>query len=180
MAMPAEDIRPLAEAIRIVPDFPVEGISFRDITPLLADGRLFEMAIDRMTSPWKKGDIDRIVGIDARGFIFGGAVALELGAGFVPIRKKGKLPCGTHESEYDLEYGTNTIAVHTDAVLEGERVILVDDLLATGGTAAAALDLLERLGADIVESVFLIELSCLEGRERLEKRPHPVRSVILD
>jgi adenine phosphoribosyltransferase len=164
-------------AIRNVPDFPKPGIQFKDITPVLADGRLFAGAVDLLTAHHAPGSVDLVVGIDARGFIFAAAAALRLGAGFVPVRKQGKLPFTTHEQSYDLEYGSSVVAIHTDAIPAGSRVLLVDDLLATGGTASAAVALLERLGANILEVAFLIELAFLKGRERLGR--HPVRSLIV-
>jgi adenine phosphoribosyltransferase len=170
-------IEELAGAIRDVPDFPKPGILFKDITPVLADAWLFASSIERLTEHFKPGDVDAVVGIDARGFIFAAAAALKLECGFVPVRKKGKLPYKAYEESYDLEYGSNTIAVHTDAVRPGSRVLLVDDLLATGGTAAAASNLLRRLGAEILEITFLIELSFLKGREKL--RGFPVRSLVV-
>lgn len=160
----ADDIK---QAIRNVPDFPELGIQFKDITPVLASGRLFAGTIELLAQRHASGSIDSVVGIDARGFIFAAAVAVRLGVGFVPVRKKGKLPFDTHEESYDLEYGSNTVAIHTDAVSKGSRVLLMDDLLATGGTAAAAITLLEKLGAEIVEVSFLIELGFLEGRAKL-------------
>lgn len=168
--------QPLAEAIRNIPDFPEPGIQFKDITPVLANPTLFQLAVDQMIAPYKPGEIDQIVGIDARGFIFAAAAAIRLDAGFTPIRKKGKLPFDTFEESYDLEYGANTVAIHTDAIQPGSKVLLVDDLLATGGTAAAALNLLKKLDANILEAIFLIELNFLEGRKRLE--PAPIRSII--
>src|SRR5437879_663004 len=134
----------IENAIRNIPDFPKPGIQFKDITPVLADARLFAGSIDLLVANYKPGMVDAVVGIDARGFIFAAAAALRLQAGFVPVRKKGKLPYQTHEESYDLEYGANTIAIHTDAVRPGSRVMLVDDLLATGGTAAAAVALLQK------------------------------------
>jgi adenine phosphoribosyltransferase len=163
-------------AIRNVPDFPKPGIQFKDITPVLADGRLFSAVIDHLLEGVRPGTVTKVVGIDARGFIFGAAAAVRLGVGFVPVRKKGKLPWATHEQSYDLEYGSATVAVHVDAVQAGERVLLLDDLLATGGTAAAAVALLERMGAEIVGVNFLIELGFLDGRKRLAGRP--VRSLV--
>ncbi len=160
-------VEEISRAVRNVPDFPKPGIQFKDITPVLQHPKLFAGCIDLLARGHAPGSIDAVVGIDARGFIFASAVALKLGAGFVPVRKKGKLPYQTHEQSYDLEYGSNTVAIHTDAVHPGSRVLLVDDLLATGGTAAAALALLKRLGADVVEARFLIELAFLNGRERL-------------
>ena len=163
-------------AIRNVPDFPKAGIQFKDITPVLADPRLFAGTIDLLADHYKPGSIDAVVGIDARGFIFAAAAAMKLGAGFVPVRKKGKLPFKTHEQDYALEYGSATVAMHIDALKPGARVLLVDDLLATGGTAAAASALVKKLGAQIVEIVFLIELKFLNGRAKLNG--YPVRSIV--
>ena len=166
----------IARAIRNVPDFPKPGIQFKDITPVLADARLFNGTIALLTEPFKPGDVDAVVGIDARGFIFAAAAAVQLQAGFIPIRKKGKLPYTTHEQAYALEYGSATVAVHTDALKPGARAILIDDLLATGGTAEPAAALVGKLGAQILEFSFLIELSFLNGREKLQGVP--VRSVV--
>jgi adenine phosphoribosyltransferase len=166
----------IEKAIRNIPDFPKPGIQFKDITPVLADARLFASVIDQLANNFKPGDVDAVVGIDARGFIFAAAVAIRLGAGFVPVRKKGKLPYQTHEQDYALEYGSATVAIHVDALKPGSRVLLVDDLLATGGTAAAAAQLVRKLGAQILEIGFLIELSFLNGRDKL--KGFPVRSVI--
>lgn len=177
MSDPRVTATDLERAIRNVPDFPKPGIQFKDITPILADRRLYAGSIDLLAGKHARGSIDTVVGIDARGFIFAAAVALKLGAGFVPVRKKGKLPHQTHEQSYDLEYGSNTIAIHVDAVQPGSRVLLVDDLLATGGTASAAVALLEKVGANILEISFLIELSFLEGRNRL--KGHSVRSLVV-
>ena len=174
--MTIASLNELEQSIRNVPDFPKPGIQFKDITPVLADGRLFDATVQYLLADVPLGSVDKIVGIDARGFIFGAAAAQRLGVGFVPVRKKGKLPWETHEQSYDLEYGSNTVAVHTDAVTPGERILLVDDLLATGGTAAASLQLLSRLGAKIVGVRFVIELAFLGGRERLG--PFDVRSLI--
>src|SRR6266404_9939130 len=167
----------IERAIRNVPDFPKPGIQFKDITPLLADRRLFSSSIDLLIDGFKPGQVDAVVGIDARGFIFAAAAAVRLEAGFIPVRKKGKLPYQTHEEEYELEYGTATVAVHVDALQPGSRVLLIDDLLATGGTAAAAAALVQRLGAHILEVSFLIELSFLHGREKL--KGYPVRSLVV-
>jgi adenine phosphoribosyltransferase len=167
----------IERAIRNVPDFPKPGIQFKDITPVLADARLFSGTVDLLADKFRPGSVDAVVGIDARGFIFAAAVALKLNAGFVPVRKKGKLPYDTHEEDYALEYGTASIAIHTDALKAGSRVLLVDDLLATGGTAAAAAQLVRKLGAEILEVSFLIELSFLHGREKL--KGFPVRSLIV-
>ena len=163
-------------AIRNVADFPKPGIQFKDITPVLADARLFAGAIDLLTERFKPGTIDAVVGIDARGFIFAAAAAIKLHAGFVPVRKKGKLPCQTIEQDFALEYGHATVAMHIDALKPGARVLLIDDLLATGGTSAAATALVQKLGGNIVEAGFLIELKFLNGREKLSG--FPVRSLI--
>ena len=167
----------IAQTIRTVMDFPKPGIGFKDITPVLADARLFAGAIDLLTEGYAPGSVDAVVGIDARGFIFAAAAALKLQAGFVPVRKVGKLPYQTIHQEYDLEYGTNTVAMHVDAIKPGERVLLVDDLLATGGTAAAAISLMQKLGAEILEAAFLIELSFLNGRDKL--KGVPIRSIVV-
>src|SRR3954468_19444360 len=166
----------IAGAIRNVPDFPKAGIQFKDITPVLADARLFSGCIDLLIDGFKPGQVDAVVGIDARGFIFASAAAIRLQAGFVPVRKKGKLPFKTHEQEYDLEYGTSSIAMHVDALKPGSRVLLIDDLLATGGTAAAAASLVQKLGAQILEVSFLIELKFLNGRSRLKNQK--IRSIV--
>jgi adenine phosphoribosyltransferase len=167
----------IERAIRNIPDFPKAGIQFKDITPVLSDARLFSGCIDLLTQDIKPGTVDAVVGIDARGFIFAAAAAVKLEAGFVPIRKKGKLPYQTHEEQYDLEYGTATVAVHVDALKPGNRVLLIDDLLATGGTAAAAAALVQKLGGEILEIAFLIELSFLRGRDKLKK--YPIRSLVV-
>lgn len=166
----------IEKAIRNVPDFPKPGIQFKDITPVLKDPTLFQEIIHWMAQPHRTSKLDAVVGIDARGFILGAGVALELGVGFVPIRKKGKLPYQTHEIQYDLEYGSNTIAIHTDAVKPGGKVIIIDDLLATGGTAAAAIRLLHKVKADVVEACFFVELGFLNGRESMGQIP--VRSML--
>ncbi len=166
----------IAHAIRNVPDFPKPGIQFKDITPVLADARLFAGAVDLLTQNFKPGSVDAVVGIDARGFIFAAAAAVKLQAGFIPVRKKGKLPYKTYEQNYALEYGAATVAIHVDALKPGSRVLLVDDLLATGGTAAAAAQLVEKLGANILEIGFLIELSFLNGRDKL--KGYPIRSLV--
>jgi adenine phosphoribosyltransferase len=166
----------LSAAIRNVPDFPKAGIQFKDITPMLADARLYAGCVEHLVGSFRPGDVDAVVGIDARGFIFASAAAYKLKCGFVPVRKKGKLPFTTYEESYDLEYGSSTVAIHTDAVAPGSRVLLVDDLLATGGTSGAAANLLKRLGARILEVSFLIELKFLNGREKL--KDFPVRSLV--
>jgi adenine phosphoribosyltransferase len=150
---------------------------FRDITPLLRDAAAFKEAIRRMAGPYEKGGVDVVVGAESRGFIFGAAMALVLGAGFVPVRKKGKLPAKTTSATYDLEYGTDTLEMHTDAVTAGTRVLMVDDLLATGGTMAASCGMVQKAGGQIVGVEFLIELSFLHGREKL--KAYPVRSEIV-
>jgi adenine phosphoribosyltransferase len=174
---PKPTIAQIEQAIRNVPDFPKPGIQFKDITPVLADARLFAASIDLLTADFQAGMVDAVVGIDARGFIFAAAAALKLQAGFIPVRKKGKLPFNTHEQSYELEYGTNTIAIHTDALKPTSRVLLIDDLLATGGTAEAAARLVEKVGAKILQINFVIELSFLKGRDRL--KPFPVRSLVV-
>lgn len=174
--MPSITPDDLKASIRNVPDFPKPGIQFKDISPMLADARLFSGCIDQLVGSWKPGDIDIVAGIDARGFLFASAVALRLQAGLVPVRKKGKLPYQTIEESYSLEYGTNTLAMHVDAIRPGQRVLLVDDVLATGGTAAATVQLIERLGGSLSEVAFVIELGFLNGRGRLGNRK--IRSVL--
>jgi len=158
----------VADYIRTIPDFPHEGIMFRDVTTLFADPRGFRMAIDQMLHPYAGMQIDKVVGLEARGFIMGGAIAHQLSVGFVPIRKKGKLPGKTLSEDYTLEYGQATMEIHDDAIQPSEKVLLVDDLLATGGTAEAGIKLLERLGAQIVSTSFIIDLPALGGRKKLE------------
>lgn len=158
-------------AIRNIPDFPRPGIQFKDITPVLANARLLAASVEALSAGFAPGSIDAVVGVDARGFIFAAAVALRLQAGFVPVRKPGKLPGKTFEQSYDLEYGTNTLAIHQDALHPGSRVLLVDDLLATGGTAAASASLVRQAGGRVLGTSFLIELSFLNGRERLAGLP---------
>ena len=175
--MPAVTSAEIATAIRNIADFPKPGIQFKDITPVLADARLFAGAIDLLTEKFKPGSVDAVVGIDARGFIFAAAAALKLQAGFVPVRKKGKLPFTTHEEDYALEYGSATVAMHIDALKPGACVLLIDDLLATGGTAAAAVALMKKLNAQILEVGFLIELRFLNGREKLKNLP--IRSIVV-
>ncbi len=177
MQPPPPSVADIQKAIRNIPDFPQPGIQFKDITPVLADARLFAASVDLLTSNFKPGEVNAVVGIDARGFIFAAAAAVKLHAGFVPVRKKGKLPYQTYEQSYELEYGTNTIAIHTDALKRGSRVLLIDDLLATGGTAQAAALLVEKVGAQILEINFVIELSFLKGREKLKQ--FPVRSLVV-
>jgi adenine phosphoribosyltransferase len=169
--MGSETVGRLRAAVRDVPDFPKKGITFKDITPVLSDPGLFRASIDLFLERCRGREIDKIVGIDARGFVFGSAVAYELGVGFVPIRKRGKLPYRTEIAKYSLEYGEAEMEMHTDAVTEGERVVLVDDLLATGGTSAAAAALIRNAGGNLIEAQFLIELEFLEGRKRLDPTP---------
>ena len=158
----------LNAAIRDVPNFPKEGILFKDITPVLGDAELFKASMDLLAETAQGEKIDKVVGIDARGFIFAAGVAQILGAGFVPIRKKGKLPWTTHKMAYSLEYGEDCVEIHKDAIKPGEKVLLVDDLLATGGTAAAAIKLLQVLDADLIATSFLIELEALNGRALID------------
>ena len=153
--------------IRSIPDWPKKGILFRDITPLLADPKALAAAVDALCAGFTEGDIEYVAAVEARGFIFGAAAAEKLGAGFVPIRKKGKLPFKTESITYDLEYGTDTLEVHSDAINKGSKVLMIDDLLATGGTMAAACKLIEKIGGRIVGITFLIELTELAGREKL-------------
>jgi adenine phosphoribosyltransferase len=164
--------------IRTIPDYPRPGIQFRDITTLLGNARAFRGVVDELVRPWTEARIDRVAGIEARGFILGGAVAHRLASGFVPIRKKGKLPHATVRVAYSLEYGIDEMEVHRDGVAQGERIILVDDLLATGGTAEAAVKLLRTLGAEILAACFVIDLPDLGGRRRLEALGVPVRTLI--
>ena len=161
----------LKAAIRDVPDFPIKGILFKDITPVLQRGDLFRKAVDTIADRHVNRQVDAVVGIDARGFIFAGAVAYKLGVGMVPVRKKGKLPYKTVVASYTLEYGSETSEMHVDAIRRGANVIIVDDLLATGGTAMAAAQLVQQLGGNICEIDFLIELAFLKGRERLSAFP---------
>jgi adenine phosphoribosyltransferase len=169
--MASKTVEKLRAAVRDVPDFPKKGIVFKDITPVLSDPGLFRASIDLFLERCRGKEIDKIVGIDARGFLFGSAVAYELGVGFVPIRKRGKLPYRTEVAKYSLEYGEAEVEMHTDAVTQGERVLLVDDLLATGGTSAAAAVLIRKAGGQLLEAQFLIELEFLEGRKRLAPTP---------
>ncbi len=155
--------------IRTIPDFPQPGIMFRDVTTLFSDPRGFRIAIDQLLHPYAGMQIDKVVGLEARGFILGGAVAHQLSVGFVPIRKKGKLPGKTIEQEYKLEYGEAIMEVHDDAILAGEKILVVDDLLATGGTAQAGIKLIERMGGEVISAAFVIDLPELGGRARLAK-----------
>ncbi|AQS61158.1 Adenine phosphoribosyltransferase [Rhizobium rhizogenes] len=168
----------LAAAIRSIPDYPKPGIIFRDITTLLGNPRAFRRAVDELVQPYAGTKIDKIAGMEARGFILGGAVAHQLSAGFVPIRKKGKLPHTTVRVAYSLEYGVDEMEMHVDAVQPGEKVILVDDLIATGGTAEGAVKLLRQMGAEIVSACFVIDLPDLGGRRKLEDLGVEVRTLV--
>ncbi len=175
MLPPASDLR---ATIRTIPDYPKAGIMFRDITTLLGDARAFRRAVDELVQPFAGSKIDKVAGIEARGFILGGAVAHQMSAGFVPIRKKGKLPHATVSVAYSLEYGVDEMEMHEDAVLKGERVVLVDDLIATGGTAEAAIKLLRRMGAEIVAACFVIDLPDLGGAGKLRALDVPVHTLV--
>ena len=168
----------LREAIRSIPDYPKPGIMFRDITTLLGDARAFRRAVDELVQPWAGMKIDKVAGIEARGFILGGAVAHQVSEGLIPIRKKGKLPYKRVIIGYSLEYGIDEMEMHEDAVTKGERVILVDDLIATGGTAEGAVKLLRQLGADVLAACFVIDLPELGGADKLRKLNVPVRTLI--
>ena len=179
--MPAETAEHIAlrDKIRDVPGFPKEGINFKDITPLLADPAALALAVELMANPFRKAGVELVAGAESRGFIFGTAIAQALSAGFVPIRKPGKLPSATHSVEYGLEYGTDRVEIHQDALGPGQRVLMVDDLLATGGTMRACCELVERLQGKIIGTTVLIELSVLRGRERLG--PYgDVHAVLID
>jgi adenine phosphoribosyltransferase len=171
-------LQEIRESIRTIPDYPKPGIEFRDITTLLGNARAFRAVVDQLVKPWKDAGVNRVAGIEARGFILGGAVAHQLAAGFVPIRKKGKLPHATVRVAYSLEYGLDEMEMHEDAVARGERIILIDDLIATGGTAEAAVKLLRRLGAEILGACFVIDLPALGGSRRLEALGVPVRTLV--
>ena len=168
----------LTSIIRTIPDYPKPGIMFRDITTLLADARAFRQAVDELVQPLAGQKIDKVAGVEARGFIIGGAVAHQVSAGFVPIRKKGKLPHKRVSIAYSLEYGLDEIEMHEDALVAGDRVILVDDLIATGGTAEGAVKLLRQLGAEVLAACFIIDLPDLGGADRLRKFDVPVRTLI--
>lgn len=171
------DTRGLRDYIRTIPDFPKPGILFRDVTTLFADARGFRMAVDQLLTPYAGAPIDKVVGLEARGFILGGAVAHQLSVGFVPIRKRGKLPGAVIAEAYALEYGEAVVEIHDDALTPGERVLIVDDLLATGGTAAAAIRLCERLKAEVIGCAFVIDLPDLGGRALLEGLGHEVHAL---
>lgn len=168
----------LKSSIRTIPDFPKPGIMYRDITTLLTDATALAEAVKQLSAPYREQEITKVAGIDARGFIFGTAVAIELGVGFVPVRKMGKLPFDTFEQDYDLEYGTDTLQIHADALGETDRVLLIDDLIATGGTAEAAVKLLRRTACEIIGAAFLIDLPELGGVKRLEDLGVPVKAIM--
>ena len=174
--MIADTVENLRAAVRDVPDFPKAGIVFKDITPILSNGKLFRASIDLFLEQCRGKKIDKIVGIDARGFLFGSAVAYELGIGFVPLRKKGRLPYETESAKYSLEYGEAEMELHIDAIERGEKIVLIDDLLATGGTSASAAVLIKKVGGVLLEAQFLIELEFLHGRKKLT--PIPVVSFL--
>jgi adenine phosphoribosyltransferase len=176
--MDPADLREIREAIRTIPDYPKPGVMFRDITTLLGNARAFHNVVDELVRPWRGAHIDRVAGIEARGFILGGAIAHQLSAGFVPIRKKGRLPHTTVRVAYSLEYGLDEMEMHRDAVSPGERIILVDDLIATGGTAEAAVKLLRSLGAQLLAACFIIDLPELGGSARLQSLALPVRTLL--
>ena len=173
--IPENDLR---AAIRTIPDYPKPGIMFRDITTLLGSARAFRRCIDELVQPWSGMKIDKVAGMEARGFILGGAVAHQVSAGFVPIRKKGKLPHTTVRIAYSLEYGLDEMEMHADAIAAGERVILVDDLIATGGTAEGAVKLLRQIGANVVAACFIIDLPDLGGADKLRAMDVPVRTLM--
>jgi len=168
----------LRDSIRVIPDYPKPGILFRDVTTLLGDAAAFRQAVDEIVTVYRDAHVGKVAGIEARGFILGGAIAHQLAAGFIPLRKKGKLPHQTHAVEYDLEYGTDAMEMHRDACQAGERVLLVDDLIATGGTALAAADLLRRGGATIVGAAFVVDLPDLGGADRLRAAQIAVTSLV--
>src|SRR6478752_3621353 len=168
----------LRASVRTIPDYPKPGILFRDITTLLGDASAFRRAVDQLVHPWAGLKIDKVAGIEARGFILGGAVAHQVSAGFVPIRKKGKLPHTTVRIAYSLEYGIDEMEMHKDAISPGERVVLVDDLIATGGTAEGAVKLLRQMGAEVLAACFVIDLPELGGADKLRKLDVPVRTLV--
>ena len=171
-----EEIAEIRQAIRDIPDFPKPGVIFKDITPLLGNGPLFKRTIDLLADRYRFQKVDTVLGIESRGFIIGASLAYRLGAGFCIVRKPGKLPYETHSASYELEYGSDTLEIHRDAILPQSRVVIADDLIATGGTAAATATLVCKLGGDVVECAFVIELSFLKGRERL--KPYGVFSIV--
>ena len=176
--MDSSTLEEIRAAIRTIPDYPKPGIQFRDITTLLGDAQAFRRVVDELVRPWTGARIDRVAGIEARGFILGGAVAHRLSSGFVPIRKKGKLPHATVRVAYSLEYGVDEMEIHKDGVAPGEKVLLVDDLIATGGTAEGAVKLLKQIGADVIGACFVIDLPELGGAEKIRKQGVAVRTLL--
>ena len=176
--MDPDTLREIREAIRTIPDYPRPGVMFRDITTLLGNAPVFHQVVEELVRPWRNEQVDHVAGIEARGFILGGAVAHQLAAGFVPIRKKGKLPHTTVRVAYSLEYGLDEMEMHRDAVASGDRIVLVDDLIATGGSAEAAVKLLRSLGASILAACFIIDLPDLGGSARLAALEVPVRTLV--
>jgi adenine phosphoribosyltransferase len=168
----------IKRAIRTIPDYPKPGIMFRDITTLLGDARAFRQAVDQLVAPYAGQKIDKVAGVEARGFILGGAIAHQLSIGFLPIRKRGKLPYKTISETYQLEYGTDQVEIHVDAVAKGERVLVVDDLIATGGTACAAISLLRKAGAEVAGSAFIVDLPELKGADKLRALGVPVTALV--
>jgi adenine phosphoribosyltransferase len=168
----------LKNTIRDVPDFPSKGNSFKDVTTILQDGKKFRQCVDLLAKRYRDREIDTVVCVESRGFIFGAALAYNINAAVVPVRKEGKLPCATHSVIYDLEYSTATLEIHKDAIREGDRVLIIDDLLATGSTAMATIDLVEKLKGEISEVCFLVELTYMKGRQRLMSRNYPIFSLI--
>jgi adenine phosphoribosyltransferase len=177
-SMDSDTSRRIRLGVRAIADYPRAGVTFRDITPLLGDARTFRLVVDELVEPWRTQRVDRVAGIEARGFILAGAIAHQLGAGFVPIRKKGKLPYATVRVAYSLEYGLDEIEMHRDALNTGERILLVDDLIATGGTAEAAVKLLRSLGAQLLGACFIVELPDLGGAARLAALEVPMRTLV--
>jgi adenine phosphoribosyltransferase len=176
--MTADPLRQIKDAIRTIPDYPRPGVMFRDITTLLGNAQAYKHVVELLVQPWRDQHVDRVAGIEARGFILGGVMAHELSAGFVPIRKRGKLPHTTVRVAYSLEYGVDEMEMHRDAITAGQRIILIDDLIATGGTAEAAVKLLRSLGALILAACFVIDLPDLGGSARLAALEVPVRSLV--
>ncbi|MGF7161808.1 adenine phosphoribosyltransferase [Rhodoligotrophos appendicifer] len=176
--MPVRSHTDIKSLIRSIPDYPKPGIIFRDVTTLLADARGLRASIDELIWPFIYQDIDYVAGIEARGFILGGAVARELGVGFIPIRKKGKLPWKTIGKEYQLEYGVDTVEIHADAVRRGDRILLIDDLIATGGTASAAIELLQESGGEVIAAAFIIDLPFLQGAAKVREKGLRVHTII--
>jgi len=168
---------PIKSRIRTIPNYPIEGVMFRDVTTLMLDPLGFRKTIDELVQPHAGVRIDKVAGIEARGFILGGAVAHQLSTGFVPIRKKGKLPYDTHEQEYDLEYGTDTVELHTDAIKDGDQVLLIDDLIATGGTACASIELIKKAGGVVIGCSFIVDLPDLGGRAKIVAQDIPILTL---